>query len=107
MLDAERIRSGSDSQDLNRLIEALINQYGFDIIEALRLFSRPSLGEIGRMPDDLKGIYQFYRRAFGPYAQGPAAIIARHGDTCIGSVDALGLRPLWFGHTEKGVLLLI
>lgn len=101
MLDAERIRSGSDSQDLNRLIEALINQYGFDIIEALEIVFPPILSEIGRMPDDLKGIYQFYRRAFGPYAQGPAAIIARHGDTCIGSVDALGLRPLWFGHTEK------
>ncbi len=101
MLGADRIRSGSDSQDLNRLIEALINQYGFDVIEALEVVFPPILSEIERMPNDLQGVYQFYRRALGPYAQGPAAIIARHEDTCIGSVDALGLRPLWFGQTEK------
>ena len=31
----------------------------------------------------------------GPFAQGPVALIARHGDECVFSSDALGLRPLW------------
>jgi glutamate synthase (NADPH/NADH) large chain len=49
----------------------------------------------------LRAIYRYYRQAFGPFAQGPAAIIARYGDECAFSVDALGLRPLWFGETDK------
>ncbi|MCU0520625.1 MAG: glutamate synthase-related protein [Anaerolineae bacterium] len=101
MLGAERVRGGSDSQDLNRLVEALINQYGLDVIEALEIVFPPILSEVKRMPEAYQDVYRYYRRALGPYAQGPAAIVARHGDTCIGSVDALGLRPLWFGQTEK------
>jgi len=101
MLGIERIRGGSDSQDLNRLIEALIHQYGFDIIEALEIAFPPILSEVQRLPEANQAVYNYFRRAFGPYAQGPAAIIARHGDICIGSVDALGLRPLWFGQTDK------
>ncbi|MDP3046264.1 MAG: glutamate synthase-related protein, partial [Chloroflexota bacterium] len=46
-------------------------------------------------------VYRHYRRAFGPFSQGPAAILARYGDVCVFSVDALGLRPLWFGETDK------
>ena len=37
----------------------------------------------------------YLRQAMGPFAQGPIALIARHGDECVFSVDALGLRPLW------------
>jgi glutamate synthase (NADPH/NADH) large chain len=36
----------------------------------------------------------------GPFAQGPVALIARHGDECVFSADALGLRPLWQVETE-------
>ena len=105
MLGAERVREGSDSQDLNRLIEALIHQYGFSLVEAAELVFPPIASEIDRMPEDDQAVYRAYRSALGPYAQGPAAIIARHGDVCIGSVDALGLRPLWFGQTEKECFL--
>jgi glutamate synthase (NADPH/NADH) large chain len=41
------------------------------------------------------------RQSFGPYAQGPAGVLARFGDTIVASVDALGLRPLWYIETEK------
>ena len=37
----------------------------------------------------------YLRQAMGPFAQGPVALIARHGDECVFSADALGLRPLW------------
>ena len=37
----------------------------------------------------------YLREAMGPFAQGPVALIARHGDECVFSADALGLRPLW------------
>ncbi len=52
-------------------------------------------------PEDLQTVYRYFRQAWGPFAQGPAAIIARHADETVFSVDALGLRPLWFGETEK------
>ncbi len=53
------------------------------------------------MPEELRALYTFCRRLFTASAQGPAAIIARHHDRCVFSVDAMGLRPLWFGETEK------
>lgn len=101
MLGTQLVDGGSDSQDVNRLLETFIHQYGFTLIEALELIFPPILSEVERLPADLRTLYQYYRRAFGPFSQGPAAIIARYGDTCAGSVDALGLRPLWFGETEK------
>ena len=47
------------------------------------------------MPEELRGFYMYLRQAFGPFAQGPVALVSRHGDECVFSVDALGLRPLW------------
>ena len=55
----------------------------------------PIVNEIKGMPEDLRGFYMYLRQAFGPLAQGPVALISRHGDECVFSVDALGLRPLW------------
>ncbi|MBN1874800.1 MAG: alpha-hydroxy-acid oxidizing protein [Anaerolineae bacterium] len=101
MLGAQLVQGGSDSQDVNRVLELLIHRFGFSLIEAMELVFPPIVTEIDALPDDLRDIYRYYRGAFGHFAQGPAAIIARYGDTCIGSVDALGLRPLWYGETEK------
>ena len=42
----------------------------------------------------------YLHQAMGPFAQGPVALIARHGDECVFSADALGLRPLWQVETE-------
>ncbi|HOU16069.1 MAG TPA: glutamate synthase, partial [Anaerolineae bacterium] len=101
MVGMQLVDGGSDSQDVNRLLETFIHRYGFTLIEALELIFPPILSEVERLPADLQALYHYYRRAFGPFSQGPAAIVARYGDTCAGSVDALGLRPLWFGETEK------
>ena len=46
-------------------------------------------------------MYAELRQSFGPFAQGPAAVVARLGNQAVFSVDALGLRPLWYGETEK------
>ena len=101
MLGVQLIQAGSDSQDLDRAIATLIHHYGFTLTEAVELAFPPILSEVEKLPADLQAIYRYYRQAFGPFAQGPAAIIARYGDECAFSVDALGLRPLWFGETEK------
>ena len=49
----------------------------------------------------MKEFHRYFRRVFGSLAQGPAAIIARQGDEVVFTCDALGLRPIWFGSTEK------
>lgn len=91
----------SDSQDIDRMIDALCMQYGLDLIEAMEFIFPPFGHDLNEQSPDLHAMYDDVRRAFGPLAQGPAAVAARMGDQCVFSVDALGLRPLWFGETEK------
>jgi glutamate synthase (NADPH) large chain len=92
---------GSDSQDLNRTLEGLIHHFGLTLFEAMELIFPPIFSEMEKMPADLQEVYTFFRRFFSASAQGPAAIIARHQNRCVFSVDAMGLRPLWFGETGK------
>jgi glutamate synthase (NADPH) large chain len=101
MIGVELVEGGSDSQDLDRLLATLIHRYHFSLAEAMELAFPPILSEVEKLSPELQSVYKYYRQAFGPFAQGPAGIISRYGDECVFSVDALGLRPLWFGDTEK------
>jgi glutamate synthase (NADPH) large chain len=92
---------GSDSQDLNRLLEGLMATRGLSLFEAIELVFPPIVTEADRMPPELQSLYHWFRRFVKASAQGPAAIIARHRDQCVLSVDAMGLRPLWVGETER------
>ncbi len=92
---------GSDSQDLDRLIEGLMFFYNLSLMEAMEIVFPPIWSEIQGYPKDKREVYTFYKRMFGMIAQGPAAIIARQGDEIVFSVDAFGLRPLWYGETDK------
>jgi glutamate synthase (NADPH/NADH) large chain len=96
---------GSDSQDLNRILEGLVHLHGFDFMEALEMVFPAIHSEVEHMSPELGRMYGFYRWFFMPSAQGPAAVVSRFGDTCMGSVDALGLRPLWFGESDYDYFL--
>ena len=85
----------SDSQDLNRTIETLVRRDGLSLAEAMEMVVPPIVDEIRALPAELHTFYMYLRQAMGPFAQGPVALIARHGDECVFSADALGLRPLW------------
>jgi glutamate synthase (NADPH/NADH) large chain len=91
----------SDSQDIDRALHNLCIEYGLDLIEAMELILPPVPHEVENFPPALRGVYSKMRQAFGPYAQGPSAVVSRYGDIVVASVDALGLRPLWFFETEK------
>jgi glutamate synthase (NADPH/NADH) large chain len=95
------LTGGSDSQDLNRVLEGVMYAYGLSLFEALEMAFPPVLGEIKTFSPALQDTYMGLRQAFGPLAQGPAALVMRNGNECAFSVDALGLRPLWHGETEK------
>jgi glutamate synthase (NADPH/NADH) large chain len=105
-LEAEQIgailpRSGSDSQDVDRTIQTMCVNYDLDLIEAMETVFPPVPYELEHFPAEQRAVYTRIRQSFGPYAQGPAAIAGRFGDTIVASVDAIGLRPLWFIETEK------
>jgi glutamate synthase (NADPH/NADH) large chain len=91
----------SDSQVLDRVVESFMFDYRLSLMNALEVVFPPVWSEIARFPAELQELYRYWRRAFGAHAQGPAAIIARQADEVVFSSDALGLRPLWFGETEK------
>jgi glutamate synthase (NADPH) large chain len=94
-------RDGSDSQDVDATLRGLVLGRGLDPIEALELLFPPIVSEVRRMDAQAQDAYTRARAAFGPYAQGPAAFLARMGDLCLVGVDAMGLRPLWHVETDE------
>jgi glutamate synthase (NADPH) large chain len=86
---------GSDSQDLNRVIETLVKRDGFSLAEAMEMVVPPIVDEIRALAPEARGFFMYLRQTMGPFAQGPVALISRHDDECVFSADALGLRPLW------------
>jgi glutamate synthase (NADPH/NADH) large chain len=95
MLGVRIHADGSDSQDLNRTVDTLINVEGLSLAEAMEAVVPPVVNEIRSLPAEMHPFFMYMREAMGPFAQGPVALIARHGDECVFSADALGLRPLW------------
>jgi glutamate synthase (NADPH/NADH) large chain len=100
-LEVQLPRDGSDSQDVDRTLEHFCIQNGLNLVEAMEFVFPPSPFEIDQLASPLSDIYTRMTLAFGAFAQGPAAIAARYGDTAVCSLDTLGLRPLWFSETEK------
>ena len=82
-------------------MEGLICRYGLTLFEAMELVFPPVFSAMDRMEPGLRNMYGWFRRFLKASAQGPAAIIARHRDLCVFSVDAMGLRPLWVGETDR------
>lgn len=92
---------GSDSQDYNRTIETLIHRDGVSLVESMELLLPPIINEIKLLREELQHFYMYLRQVFGPFTQGPVAMISRDGNESVFSTDALGLRPLWFVETVE------
>ncbi|MBZ0280494.1 MAG: alpha-hydroxy-acid oxidizing protein [Anaerolineae bacterium] len=101
MLGIQLDPNNSDSQDVDRALQAFCMEFGMDLIEAMEYVFPPHSHDLVQNAPEIHTMYEQIRRSFGPFAQGPAAVAGRLGETCVFSVDALGLRPLWFGETEK------
>jgi glutamate synthase (NADPH/NADH) large chain len=78
----------------------MVSREGLSLAEAMEMIVPPIVEEIRTFPEELQGFYMYLHQAMGPFAQGPVALIARHGDECVFSADAMGLRPLWKVETE-------
>ena len=94
-------RDGSDSQDVDATIRGLVFGRGLEPVEAVELLFPPIVNEVRRMAPHAQDAFTRARAAFGPFAQGPAAFLARLGDVCLVGVDAMGLRPLWHVETDE------
>lgn len=101
MLGIPLTDNGSDSQDVDRIVHALTARYGMDLIEAMEYVFPPFSHDLIQNAPDIHRLYEEMRQSLGHFAQGPAAVASRMGNLCVFSVDSLGLRPLWFGETEK------
>ncbi|MHB8571350.1 MAG: glutamate synthase-related protein [Candidatus Dormibacteria bacterium] len=114
MLGMQLVDQASDSQDLNRALEGLMGIEGLLLFEAMEIVFPPIHNDVKQLEPRLQDMYMFFRQLWGPFAQGPAAVLSRFGDECCFAVDALGLRPLWQAETleeyvfssEKGVVSL-
>ncbi len=91
----------SDSQIVDKGLHALVSEHGWSLFEAVELLFPPIVHEIKQMPEELSDMYMFFRSLWGPFSQGPAALMIRYGDEAVFSVDALGLRPMWLVETES------
>ena len=101
MLGLDLDPANSDSQDVDRTVGYLCHDFGLSLVEAMELVFPPFDHDLITNVPEIHRMYDQMRYSFGPFAQGPAAVVARMGDQVVFSVDALGLRPLWFGETEK------
>jgi glutamate synthase (NADPH/NADH) large chain len=101
MLGVPLLHNASDSQDVDRMLHTLTARYGMDLIEAIEHIFPPYEHDLIQNRPDFQVMYEQIRQSWGQFAQGPAGVAARLGNQLVFSVDALGLRPLWFGDTEK------
>ncbi|GGE78251.1 glutamate synthase-related protein [Priestia taiwanensis] len=104
MLNVPLTNGGSDSQDLNRVIDTLLSKHSYSLFEALEILFPPIVNEIKAYETAKQDVYTYIREAWGHFAQGPAGIISRHKDEAVFSVDSLGLRPLWKLETESSYI---
>ncbi|MCR6097199.1 glutamate synthase [Salipaludibacillus agaradhaerens] len=104
MIGVPLVDGGSDSQDLNRVIDTFTSRHHLSLFETMEILFPPIVNEIKHFPAHLKDLYTYIREAWGHYAQGPAGIISRLGDEAVFSVDSLGLRPVWMLETDTSYI---
>lgn len=96
---------GSDSQNVDRLISAFILRDRLAHSAAVRLALTPSPAQMAFLPENLQRQWALLKSLWGPYVQGPAAIVHRFGNSIVAGVDAMGLRPLWLVETADAFII--
>jgi len=83
--------SGSDSNSLDNMLEALLAG-GIDLFRAMRLLIPPAWQNMSTMDPDLRAFYEFNSMHMEPW-DGPAGIVMTDGRYAACSMDRNGLRP--------------
>jgi len=95
--------SGSDSAQLDRVVEMMSVHGMRDLAESLRRLIPPAWQEEARDPRE-RLFYEANARAMGTLGawEGPSAIVATDGEQLVGLIDRMGLRPLRYAKTHSG-----
>ncbi|MCW9024165.1 MAG: glutamate synthase large subunit [Gammaproteobacteria bacterium] len=83
--------SGSDSNSLDNMLEALLAG-GMDIFRAMRLLIPPAWQNVENMDASLRAFYEYNSMHMEPW-DGPAGIVMTDGRYAACSMDRNGLRP--------------
>lgn len=99
------MRQGSDSANLDRMVELFSSGSDLSLSEALRRFLIPAWRDLRNLDPQVQAYYEGSRRALGNLAvlEGPAAVVALDGNEFVASLDRMGLRPLRFIQTQDGL----
>ncbi len=97
------MKQGSDSADLDRVIEVL-TAHGVPLLEALLRLMPPAHGDEPDYPRQAALFHRGVQRAMGTLGawEGPAALVATDGDHVVATLDRMGLRPLRWLRTHQG-----
>jgi glutamate synthase domain-containing protein 2/glutamate synthase domain-containing protein 1/glutamate synthase domain-containing protein 3 len=98
---------GSDSADLDRLVEMFVS-HGVSLLEAICRVMPMSWRDVPNLSPEAMRFYQAVQRAMGTLGawEGPAAIVATDGRYLVGSLDRMGLRPLRYVVTKSQRIIL-
>ena len=101
------MHQGSDSADLDRMVE-LLTSHGMPLLEALVRTLPAAWRDEPDAPGEMIHWQDAVRRAMGTLAawEGPAAVVASDGGHLVGILDRMGLRPLRWVVTRGGRVVL-
>ncbi|NJR44313.1 hypothetical protein HC761_02500 [bacterium] len=94
--------SGSDSQSLDNMLEALL-QGGLDLLCAIRVLVPPAWRDDETLSDEARAFYEYFSLAMEPW-DGPAGLVMldhRYAACCL---DRNGLRPARWLLTRDRIL---
>jgi len=96
--------SGSDSNSLDNMLEALLAG-GMDIFRAMRLLIPPAWQNVTTMDPDLRAFYEYNSMHMEPW-DGPAGIVLTDGRHAACTMDRNGLRPArWVVTKDRHITL--
>ncbi len=96
--------SGSDSNSLDNMLEALLAG-GMDIFRAMRLLIPPAWQNVNTLDADLRAFYEFNSMHMESW-DGPAGIVLTDGRYAACSMDRNGLRPArWVVTKDRHITL--
>ena len=97
--------TGSDSQSLDNMVEALIRLSGMPLYKAIRILIPPAWQNIKHMDINLRAFYHYHAMHQEPW-DGPAGLVMTDGRYAICALDRNGLRPARWVLTKERHLII-
>lgn len=100
------MKQGSDSADLDRVVELFV-VHGVPLLESLVRLLPPAHGDVPGYDPAAAAFHRAVKRALGTLGawEGPAGVVATDGETVAAILDKMGLRPLRYVVTRGGRLV--